>query len=91
MKYLYIILVFVLSACTTAMWNKPVALQDQADTYKFDIAIGGFGGEEAAFAKLQFELDKFESENGFTSHKIIDRDIRPFPIAKYQYTVRFMH
>jgi hypothetical protein len=86
---LAILFIIFLVACTTAMWDKPLAIQDQKDTYKFTIYLGGFSGEETAFAKLQYEVDKFQNENGYKNHKIIDKYRNLFPGHQIEYTVQF--
>lgn len=86
---LLIFYTFSVTGCTTAMWDRPSLIQDHKDTFKFTIHLGGFSGEETAFAKLQYEIVQFQIDKGYKNHRIIGKNRNLFPGNQFEYTVQF--
>lgn len=81
--------VFFVTGCTTANYGlAPTAIQDQKDTFKFKIFVGGFSGGETADNAAKGDLETYQKNNGYKTYKIIDKQYNLIP-SYFEYTVQF--
>lgn len=81
----------VFTGCTTANYGlKPTSLQDQKDTYKFKVFVGGLSGPETADKSVANDLESYKISNGYKSYTILNREYNFIP-TYYEYTVQFSH
>lgn len=79
----------VFTGCTTANYGvKPTSLQDQKDTYKFKVFVGGLSGPETADKSVANDLESYKINNGYKSYTILNREYNFIP-TYYEYTVKF--
>lgn len=79
------------SGCTTANYGlKPISIENQKDTYKFKVFVGGMSGPETADKSVANDLESYKINNGYKSYTIIDRRYNFIP-TYYEYTVQFSH
>lgn len=81
----------VFTGCTTANYGlKPTSVENQKDTYKFKVFVGGLSGPETADKSVADDLEFYKTNNGYKSYTIIDRQYNFIP-TYYEYTVQFSH
>lgn len=81
----------VFSGCTTANYAlKPASVENQQDTYKFKVFVGGLSGPETSDKAVVGDLESYKTNNGYKSYTIIDRRYNFIP-TYYEYTVKFNH
>lgn len=81
----------VFTGCTTANYGvKPTSSQDQKDTYKFKVFVGGLSGPETADKSVANDLESYKINNGYKSYTILNREYNFIP-TYYEYTVQFSH
>jgi hypothetical protein len=75
--------------CTTANYGlKPAAVDEQKDTYRFKLFVGGFSGGETADKAVQPDIEEYRKNNGYKSYTIVDKRYNLIP-SYFEYTVRF--
>lgn len=75
--------------CTTASYGlKPIAVEEQQDTYKFKLFVGGFSGGETADKAVRGDIDAYQKNNGYEKYTILDKRYNLIP-SYFEYTVRF--
>jgi len=91
MKRLFFLIVAVLViGCTTSMYGKGfVPDPSNPDQYTFKIYTGGFAGGETADNRAEKEIKEFMSNEGYSSHEVVNRRSNLFPTSYFEYTVRF--
>lgn len=88
---LFTMAITMIAGCTTANYNlKPGVVENQKDTYKFKVFIGGLSGPETADKSVKDDLESYKINNGYRSYKILDRQYNFIP-TYYEYTVQFSH
>lgn len=81
----------VFTGCTTANYGlKPTSIEDQKDTFKFKVYVGGLSGPETADKSMANDLELYKINNGYKSYAIVDRRYNLIP-TYYEYTVKFSH
>lgn len=81
----------VFTGCTTANYGlKPTSIEDQKDTFKFKVYVGGLSGPETADKSMANDLELYKINNGYKSYAIVDRRYNFIP-TYYEYTVKFSH
>lgn len=81
----------VFSGCTTANYGiRPASVENQQDTYKFKVYVGGLAGPETADQSVAADLESYKINNGYKSYTIKDRRYNFIP-TYYEYTVQFSH
>lgn len=79
------------SGCTTANYNlKPGVVENQKDTFKFKVFVGGLSGPDTADISVKNDLESYKINNGYKSYTILDRQYNFIP-TYYEYTVKFNH
>lgn len=79
----------VFTGCTTANYGlKPTSIEDQKDTYKFKVFVGGLSGPDTADQSVANDLESYKTNNGYKSYTILDRRYNFIP-TYYEYTVQF--
>ena len=75
--------------CTTANYGlSPVAIQDQKDTYKFKLFVGGFSSGETSDEAVKDDIESYQKNYGYRKYKIIDKHYNLIP-SYFEYTVQF--
>lgn len=78
-----------LPGCTTANYGlAPTGIQDQKDTFKFKVYVGGFSGGETSDAAVKGDIEAYQKSNGYKDHKILDKRYNLIP-SYFEYTVQF--
>ncbi len=81
----------VFTGCTTANYGlKPASVENQQDTYKFKVFVGGLSGPETSDKAVAGDLESYKTNNGYKSYTILDRRYNFIP-TYYEYTVKFNH
>lgn len=83
-----ILILSLLSGCTTAMYSAPSVVNASQNRYEFFIATGGFSGAGTADQRAIQEINKFMAEKGFKTYKIIHRTDKFIP-SGFEYIVEF--
>ena len=79
------------SGCTTASYGlKPTPIENQQDTYKFKLFVGGFAGGETSDQAVQQDIETYKTNNGYKSYIITDKRYNLIP-SYFEYTVHFSH
>ncbi len=77
------------TGCTTANYGlTPESVQNQRDTFKFKVFMGGFSTVETTDKAVAGDLETYQKNNGYKNHKIIGKRFNPIP-TYYEYTVQF--
>ena len=75
--------------CTTANYGqKPTAVEEHKDTYKFKLFVGGFSGGETSDKAVQKDLEEYRKKNGYAGYTVVNRRYNVIP-SYFEYTVRF--
>jgi hypothetical protein len=75
----------LVSATTYGRKPRPTEVPGE---FKLRIYTGGLAGSDAADRRVTEAIDKFKSENGYSTYEIVAREARWFP-SGYDYTIRF--
>ena len=76
------------SGCTTAMYGQRFQQTDKADEYTFKVYTGGFAFRDTATERAQEECEKFMSEHGYKSCKIVSSHYELVP-SGFVFKVQF--
>jgi len=86
---LTIFTVSFITGCTTANYGlAPAALQDQKDTFKFKLFVGGFSGGETSDQAVKGDIETYQKNNGYKGYIITDKRYNLIP-SYFEYTVQF--
>lgn len=86
---LFLTVFAALGGCIASpMGTKPQPVTGEPNTFKFKMFVNAYAGGDSADERMKPILEKFQQENGFSGHKIIERQYNSSPTS-YEYFVRF--
>jgi hypothetical protein len=74
---------------TFSLYGKSMQRNGESDQMYINVYVGGGGDRDGALHFASNEIEKYSTENGFSSHEIVNSEYTFFPLSKYTFYVNY--